>query len=285
LGNPAPTLGKREADPQLKEASMMSRSWLMAVWVCLFLLLPVALSEQINRVDENKQSTDCTDNGDRRYMECRGAWSGKTVALFNTWMAPDTNPERRLDLLSPDGKKIIQVRGFRVRLRINGKQYWTPFGNMHDAEVGWAPDSTRLFVTWSESGQLGPWHTQVYDVTETGLVEIPGVTRQVKPDMILRMRRAPLPKWVDTREERTMWSSLDYCADDVVGGKWLNGSGEILISALAGPDSGCKYMGDFVVYRIEVATGKILQTYSEKGAQRAFGEEDLPRIDADDDEL
>ena len=92
---------------------MMSRSWLTAVWVCLFLLLPVALSEQINRVDENKQSTDCTDNSDRRYMECRGPWSGRTVALFNTWMAPDTNPERRLSLLSPDGKKVIQVRGFR----------------------------------------------------------------------------------------------------------------------------------------------------------------------------
>ena len=264
---------------------MMSRSWLTAVWVCLFLLLPVALSEQINRVDENKQSTDCTDNSDRRYMECRGPWSGRTVALFNTWMAPDTNPERRLSLLSPDGKKVIQVRGFRVRLRMNGKQYWTPFGNMHDAEVGWAPDSTRLFVTWSESGQLGPWHTQVYDVTETGLVEIPGVTRQVKPDMILRMRKAPLPKWVGTQEERAMWRSLDYCADDVVGAQWLNGSDEILVSAPAGPDSGCKYMGDFVVYRIEVATGKILQTYSEKEAQLIFGDEDLPGIDAEEDEL
>jgi hypothetical protein len=263
----------------------MSRSWLTAVWVCLFLLLPVALSEQINRVAENRQSTDCAENGDRRYIVCRGAWSGKTVALFNTWMAPDTNPERRLDLLSPDGKKIIQVRGFRVRLRMNGQQYWTPFGNMHDAEVGWAPDSTRLFVTWSESGQLGPWHTQIYDVTETGLAEMAGVTRQVKPGMILRMRRAPLPNWVDTQEKRGMWSSLDYCADDVVGSRWFKGSGEILVSALADPDSGCKYMGDFVVYRIEVATGKILQTYSEKDAQRIFGDEDLPRIDAEEDEL
>jgi hypothetical protein len=63
------------------------------------------------------------------------------------------------------------------------------------------------------------------------------------------------------------------------------GTGEILVAALAGPDSGCKYMGDFVVYRIEVATGKILQTYSEKEAQRTFGDENLPRIDEDEDEL
>jgi hypothetical protein len=263
----------------------MSRWCLTAVWAGLVLLLPTASAQQANRVAENRQSTDCGENGDRRYMMCRGAWSGKTIALFNTWMAPDTNPERRLDLPSPDGKKIIQVRGFHVRLRLNGKLYWTPFGSMHDAEVGWAPDSTRLFATWSESGQLGPWHTQVYNVSETGLVEIPGVTRQVRPDMLLRMKGAPLPKWVDTQEKRAMWSTLEYCADDAVGSQWLNGSREILIAALAGPDSGCKYMGDFVVYRIEVATGRILQAYSEKEAQRIFGRGDLPPLDADDDEL
>ncbi len=262
---------------------MVSRSWLAAVWFCLVLLLPVALCGQINRVAKDKHPTGCTEKGDSRYMVCRGAWSGKTIALFNTWMAPDTNPERRLDLPSADGEKIIRVRGFHVRLRMNGKQYWTPFGNMHDAEVGWAPDSTRLFVTWSDTGELGPWHAQVYDVSETGLTEIRGVTRNVRPDMLRRMRRAPIPQWAN--EMRAMWSSLDYCADDAVGVQWLNGSSEILVAALAGPDSGCKYMSDFVVYRIEVATGKILQTYTEKEAQRTFGTEDLPRVDADEDEL
>ena len=264
---------------------MVSRLWLAVVWVWLVLLPPVAPSGQTNRVADEKHSTDCSKRGDNRYMVCRGAWSGKTIALFNTWMAPDTNPERRLDFPSPDVKKIIQVRGFHVRLRMNGKQYWTPFGNMHDAEVGWAPDSTRLFVTWSESGGLGPWHTQIYDLTEVGLTEIPGVTRNVRPDMIRRMKRAPIPKWVDTEELRGMWSTLEYCADDAVGSQWLNGSSEILVAGLAGPDSGCRYMSDFVVYRIEVATGKILQTYTEREAQRTFGKEDLPSVDADDDDL
>jgi hypothetical protein len=264
---------------------MIGGSWPATVWVCLVLLLPVARSEQINGVTVDKQTTDCNAKGDPRYMVCRGRWSGKTIALFNTWMAPDTNPGRWLDLPSPDGEKIIQVRGFHVRLSINGKRYWTPFGDVHDAEVAWAPDSTRLFVTWSESGQLGPWHTQVYNVSANGLAEIPSVTQRVRPDMIRRMRRAQLPKWVATAEERAMWSSLDYCADDIVGSQWLNGPGEILVAALAGPDSGCKYMGDFVVYRIDVATGKILQTYTEKDAQRIFGKEDLPSVDAEDDEL
>ena len=264
---------------------MISRWKLTPLLLCLLPLISTAFSQEPNRINRNPQRTECGKNADRRYAVCRGAWSGKTVALFNTWMAPDANPERKLDLLSPDGEKIIQVRGFHVRLSINGKLYWTPFGNMHDAEVGWAPDSTRLFVTWSDSGELGPWHTQVFEVSEAGLVEIDGVTHHVRADLILKMKSAPLPKWVATPQDRAMWGSLDYCADDVVGSQWLNGSSEILVAGLAGPDSGCKYMGDFVVYRIDVLTGRILQVYSAKDAHRIFGDENLPRVDADDDEL
>jgi hypothetical protein len=270
----------------LKGESAMTSRWRLApLWLCLVPFVPTLFSQEVNRAARNKQLTDCGKNADRRYAVCRGAWSGKTVALFNTWMAFDRNPGRRLDLPSPDGKKLIQVRGAQVRLSVDGKRYGTPLGNMHDAEVGWAPDSTRLFVTWSETGELGAWHTQVFDVTEAGLVEIQGVTRHVRADLILRMRSAPLPKWVASPQDRAMWSSLEYCADDVVGSQWLNGSSEILVAGLSGPDSGCKYMGDFVVYRIDVVTGRILQVYSEKDAHRIFGDEDLPRIDADDDEL
>lgn len=42
-------------------------------------------------------------------------------------------------------------------------------------------------------------------------------------------------------------------------------------------------MGDLVVYRIDVATPRILQVYSGKDAHHIFGDEDLPRVDADDD--
>jgi hypothetical protein len=154
-----------------------------------------------------------------------------------------------------------------------------------DSEVGWAPDSTRLFVTWSESGELSPWHTEVYSVTEAGLVEISGVTGQVRADLLPRMKSAPVPKWVAAPEGRAMWSYLEYCGDDAVGSQWFNVSSEILVAALAGPDSGCTYMGNSVVDRIELTTGKILQTYSEKDAQGTFGKEDLPRVDADLDDL
>ena len=82
-----------------------------------------------------------------------------------------------------------------------------------------------------------------------------------------------------------MWRSLEYCGDDVVGSQWLNGTSEILVAGLAGPGSGCKYMGNFVVYRIEAASGRILEAYSPKDAQRIFGDEDLPRVEEEDDDL
>ena len=82
-----------------------------------------------------------------------------------------------------------------------------------------------------------------------------------------------------------MWKSLDYCEPNILGSQWLNSSSEILIAAMAGPDSGCKYMGDFVVYRIEVPRGKILQTYTATEAHRVFGEENLPKIIDENEDL
>jgi len=155
---------------------------------------------------------------------------------------------------------------------------------MHDAEVGWAPDSARLFVTWSESGELGTWHVQLYQVTERGLKEIKGVTKLVRGDMLHRERKAPIPRWV-THEYRPMWDSLDYCEPEMVGSQWLNGSKEILVAAGAGPDSGCKYMGEWVMYRLDTTTGEVLQAYTSREAHRIFGDDDLPKFDNNDEDL
>lgn len=264
---------------------MVSQLRLLPIVVCAVLFVCARSFVVRPAVSDNYPKFNCNEKTDPRFAVCRGAWSGETVALFNTWMTADTNPERFLNFPSPDGKKIIRVRGFRVRLWMNGKQYWTPFGMLHDAEVAWAPDSTRLFVTWTETGELGPWHTQVFDITDSGLAEIPGVTRHERNDLIARMKRALVPEWFASGGHRGMWDTMNYCADDVVGSQWLNGSKEILVAGLAGPDSGCKYMGDFVAYRIEVSTGNILQAYTEREAAKIFGNESLPVIDEDEDEI
>jgi len=247
---------------------------------CVASLLALTLVPGISASGQNDfkvdKSTDCGVTVDRAIAVCRGGWSGKTVALFNTWDSADINPRRRLHFPSPDGKKTIVVDGFRVRLRMDDKTYWTPFGMMHDAEVGWATDSSRVFVTWTETGELGPWHVQAYDVTKDGLQEIKAVTRNASEDLLRRERKAPIPK--DLAQHRGYWNALEYCEPEIVGSQWLNGSSEILISALAGPDSGCKYMGDFRVYRMEAKTGRILESYSATEAHRLFGDDDLPKI-------
>ena len=254
------------------------------LFICLVPNVGSAFPSQEKKLAATYKKTDCGQKNDRRYAVCRGAWSGKAISLFNTWSAPDINPERRLRLPSPDGKRVISVNGLRVRLNMNNKHYWTPFGNMHDAEVGWAPDSERLFVTWTESGELGTWHVQVYDVTEQGLREIKGITEQARGDMLRRERKAPIPRWL-TKVYRPMWDSLDYCEPDMIGSQWLNGSKEILVAAGAGPDSGCRYMGEWVVYRLNVTTGDILETYTSREARRIFGDGDLPTLDNDDEDL
>ncbi len=251
-----------------------------ALLVCCLPFVAVATAQQGEGKTKNVHFRNCTEKDDPARAVCRGPWSSQAVSLFNTWTAFDIEPDRSLRFRSPDGEKVIAVDGFHARIRINGKAYWTPFGMMHDAEVGWAPDSTRLFVTWTEAGGLGDWHVQVYDVTENGLREIKGVTRNVSKDFMTRQHKAPMPKGL----KRDHWEQSDYCDEGVVGSQWLNGSSEILVAALAGPDSGCRFMDDFVVYRIEVATGKTLQSYTATEAHLIFGDADLPELgDANDD--
>ena len=264
---------------------MFCRLWFATFLISLLSASPSLTSQGKRAPRAGSPNADCGPNSDVRYEVCRGPWSGKTVSLFNTWAASDTNLERRLRLLAPDGRKLIRVAGFHVRLRMRDKWYWTPFGNMHDAEVGWAPDSRRLFVTWSETGELGLWHVQVYDVVDgRGLVEVKDVTREASADILRRERRAPIPKWV-TRSYRSLWDSLMYCSPDMIGSRWLNGSKEILVAARTGPDSGCKYMADVVAYRLDATTGKILQVYQLREAHRVFGDDDLPKLLDDGEDL
>ena len=263
---------------------MVDGLWRGILVLCLFCSVQPAKAQLQPGSDAHLRLDKCGPKSDRRFTVCRGAWSGKTIALFNTWSAPDSNPERRLRLFSPDGQKLIIVNGFRVRIRIDGKLFWTPFGSMHDAEVGWAPDSTRLFVTWSESGELGPWHVQVFDVTVQGLREIEGVTRSARKDILKREHHARLPNWVKG-QYREMWHTLlGYCEPDMIGSQWLSGSKEILVAARTGPDSGCKYMAEVVTYRLDAETGEIRQAYKEREAHNIFGNDDLPIILDKDDE-
>src|SRR5579863_9734988 len=91
---------------------------------------------------------------DRRYAVASGEWSAATVSLFNTWSAFDNNPRRHIVVSSPDHKKSIEVAGNIVTLHVGSREFDPDINNLakHDAELGWSPDSTKYFITWSETG-------------------------------------------------------------------------------------------------------------------------------------
>lgn len=226
-------------------------------------------------------STHSTPKLDRRYAVTRGAWSAATVSLFNTWSAWDENPGRHLLLYSPDHKKLIEVTGEHAMLRIGEKEFDTEIDNVvkHDAELGWAPDSAKYFVTWSESGELGPWHLQVYGLDESGTHELENVAEPARKDFEQRVRRWPIEPEFDSPEERVYWEGEVYCEPyHVIGGRWLNGSKEILLSVLIRNTGDCRYMSEFNVYRVDAVTGKIMRRFSAAEGHKRFGNKYLPLI-------
>ncbi|HZU31951.1 MAG TPA: hypothetical protein VFB79_12605 [Candidatus Angelobacter sp.] len=214
----------------------------------------------------------------RRTSVNRGAWSSEAVSLFNTWGGFDSNPGRKLSFASPDKEKVIEVQGETVSIVIKGKRYRTRFGQKTNAELGWSPDSQYFFLTWTDSGDTGGWHVELYGVTETGIREIPGFENRVRVDFERRIRRLPIPADLATPEGRRIWQQDEYCDSNIVANQWLNGSKELLVSALV-PNVGiCRYESRFEVYRVTVPDGSILQRYSEREAHQKFNPANLPII-------
>jgi hypothetical protein len=214
----------------------------------------------------------------RRTSVRRGEWSSKTVSLFNTWGGLDSNPGRRLSLASPDGKKIIEVRNERVGIVVDGKAYRTKLGEKTNAELGWAPDSQYFFLTWTDGGDTGTWHTDLYSVGASGIRQIDKFENQVRSEFEQRIRHLPMPKEFGRSVDRHFWQEAQYCEANIVGAEWLNGSQELLVSALVPNVGDCRYMSTFGVYRVAVPSGNILQHYKAHEAYKKFDRKNLPRI-------
>jgi hypothetical protein len=207
----------------------------------------------------------------------RGAWSGKAISLFNTWGELDDNPNRNATIYSPNHKNAIRIVGEKVTALIDGKQFATDFAEKTNAELGWAPDSSRFFLTWTDGGETGTWHTQVYEVTPEGLKELPGLTEAASKNFESRIRKLPIPRDLVSPSKRKYWDDEEYCESNVVGSQW-NNSHELLISVLVPNVGSCRYLSKFNVYRISVPEGRILDRYGAKEAQRRFKQSNLPLI-------
>lgn len=257
----------------------LGRVLLLCAQLCALIFCVVSLSAQSGQ-PRAPRANNRSRTSNRRYAIVRGAWSAATVSLFNTWSALDDNLGRRASFYSPDHKKLVEIVGNEVFISLNGNRFKTDINNetKHDAELGWAPDSTKFFVTWSETGELGRWHTQVYRVDSSGVHEIPGITDPARKDFEQFVRKLPIDPILDNATMRSIWSSEAYCELDVVGGRWLNGSRELLLSVLVPNTSACKYMTLFDVYRVDATTGDVLQRYTAVEGHKLFGDKYLPRI-------
>jgi hypothetical protein len=217
---------------------------------------------------------------DKQHALVRGPWSSATISLFNTWGALDNNPGRSICILSPDGKEIVDIREGRVSISIGGKVHPTGFGDLTNPELDWASDSSRLFVTWTDGGEEGTWHTDVFDVTAGGLIQLNGLLDRARMDFEKRVRELPMdPLLNDNEHDRSVWEEAAYCEPyNVVGSQWLRGSKELLVSVLVPNTSACRYMTAFNVYRVAVPTGDILERYTAAEAHKKFDPATLPRI-------
>ena len=84
---------------------------------------------------------------------------------------------------------------------------------------------------------------------------------------------------LNTTELKTFWKAEEYCETyHVIGGRWLNGSEEILLSVLIRNTGDCRYMSEFNVYRVNAVTGKILQRFTAAEGHKRFGNKYLPLI-------
>jgi len=143
--------------------------------------------------------------------------------------------------------------------------------------LGWAHDSQHFFLTWTDGGDTGTWHTELYSVTKSGINQITGFEKQIRKDFDHRIRQLPIPKFANNMD-RQYWLGKEYCEANLVGAQWLNDSQELLVSALV-PNVGiCRFASKFDVYRVAVPSGKILQRYKPRDAYKEFDRDSLPRI-------
>jgi hypothetical protein len=208
----------------------------------------------------------------------RGPWSSESISLFNTFGGLGNDDGREASFSSPDKKKIVRIHNQTVTISIDGKEVPTDFWLRPSAELGWSPDSARFFLTWTDGGELGQWHVQIFNVMSDGLHEVSNIEEAPRKDFEELIRKLPVPKKMSGDYERRYWDSLEYCSANVVASQWLHGSSELLVSVLVPNSGGCRYMSEFNVYRVSVPSGAILERYSAEKAHKIFKRENLPLI-------
>ncbi|MBI5843776.1 MAG: hypothetical protein HZB23_03805 [Deltaproteobacteria bacterium] len=191
------------------------------------------------------QSTTC-----RSFAGESGEWAKEAALLHG-----ETHKARRIEVISPDKRKVAVISGVTLGVRMDGKNL-TVTGHTEIetlAEMQWSADSSAFFITESYGGAVGDWHVTVYLLGEKK-VESYDVTQKAFP--------AFKKHFVCIEPEDPNFGAL----------KWLEGSKKLLVAAEVPPHSSCPEMGKLRGYVIEVPSGNILKEYEEDKLRTIFGE-------------
>lgn len=199
-----------------------------------------------------------------------GAWSAHAVSLFNTWGALDENPGRKADFPSPDGRKLVRVRGESVSVLVEGKVSPTSIGEMTNPELMWSPNSNAFVITSTSGGELGKWEVRLFQITSSGIREVGIISGDAATDYAKRIRsRRP-------DRDAVFWKSAEYCDINAVAVKWVDPS-RLALATLV-PNSGrCRRMSDWDGYIINVPSGEIEERVASKVMRKRFGSDNVPR--------
>jgi len=194
-----------------------------------------------------------------------GMWAARAAYLWPgpTAIVPYPEGGRAIDVRSPDGRSVVEIRENRLSLRDGGGLLLRNGAVADLAEVLWAPDSHAFVVTESDGGWMGGW-----DVTE---FRIAG--RSVKRSKIGR-------KAFREFSQRKTTYLLGYpppggctmeCPNIGAVG-WVNGSQQLVVVAEAPNHSSCCDMGTVLGYLLDASTGVILRRYQPDALGKEFAE-------------
>ena len=158
---------------------------------------------------------------------------------------------------SPDGKKSVTAsyaeKQEAVLLEVRAPSFHATvnIGPGVQSAVKWSPDSKAFFVTTSDQGAEGWYHTVVYSVEEDSITEVDPTP------LVLAAFGHPV--------------KCGWFEDPNVGAiTWLSSSERILIAAEVMGHSNCDSFGTFKAYEVALPELKIVKAYGQIEAKKLF---------------
>ena len=169
-------------------------------------------------------------------------------AYFNTLDNFDKEPT----VTSPDKTKAVELtKDYKFRVIADGTVASTlDFPDVSsNVEIGWSPDSSQFFISYSDGGAVGGYHVHLYQLVDNQVQE------SQAPSTVAAGFKGK--HWCEARGNNMFF--LDWTQDSKIG----------FLVAEVYPDSDCgKQMGQFRGYAVNPLDGTILRVFSKKETDR-----------------